>query len=97
MKKYYAYFIYDGMEFVIRFKVDGSLHYDRRYNAFIDRNYYVRSVPEIVCLAAIDKHYSINDKYFSGACFMLTHDEFINFRKKGYQRWMPMHEKILWD
>lgn len=95
MKKYYGYFIYNGEEYVIRFKIDGSLQYDREHKCFKDRDWYVRSIGDVIAMAAIDTN-PVNDKRF-GLAILLDHKRFVEYRSKGIERWTPMCEIIKWD
>lgn len=99
MKKYYAYFIYNDEEYVIRFKIKGSLKRGRLFG-FIDKDGYTRTEADIICLAAFnDNLFNIqaNEPFLAfHACF-LTHDQFVDYRSKGVKRWKPKNEIIFWD
>ena len=99
MKKYYGYFIYDDEEYVIRFKIDGSLTYRRDYpwfGCFVDKEGYVKSAWELIGYAALDGHPS-NDKRFGSFSLLLDHQRFVEERANGIKRWIPKREVILWD
>ena len=95
MKKYYGLFVYRGEEYVIRFKIDGSLKWDSKHHCFEDAQYYVRSAEDMIYYAAIDTHWS-NDKHCGFAC-LISHDEFVRWRSRGIKRWKPKREILLWD
>lgn len=95
MKKYYGYFIYDGMEYVIRFRIKGSLEYDWNKHCFIDKDYYVRASSDMIGYAALGTH-PINDARF-GFAYLLTKSGFIEWRSKGVRRWKPKEPVIIWD
>ena len=96
MKKYYGYFIYQDEEYVIRFKIDGTLKWDAKFRCFIDDHLYVRSSAEVICMAALDSH-PMNNKAFSCA-FLLSHEDFVKERARGVKRWKyPRHEIIVWN
>ena len=96
MKKYYAYFIYNDEEYVIRFKIKGSLVLDTRNRCFIDKNWYVRTVADVICMAAVG-HHPLNDRSFNPICCLLTHNQFMDYRIRGIKRWNPKNEIIFWD
>lgn len=94
MKKYYGYFVYNNKEYVIRFKIDGSLKWSAKDRCFIDDQWYVRSVDDVICMVAF--HTSpMNLKAFSYA-LLLTHQTFINERARGVKRWKPEQEILIW-
>lgn len=94
MKKYYALFVYNEKEYVVRFKIDGSLKYDKKTKCFIDDRYYVRSIADVIAMAALDSH-PMNDKHFGFSC-LLSHDYFVEYRARGIERWTPKREVIEW-
>lgn len=94
-EKYYGYFVYGDKEYVVRFKINGSLEWNQKYRCFEDKHLYVRSADEIICLAALDSH-PINNKRYSYGC-LLTHDGFVEQRARGVKRWSPWNEVINWD
>ena len=94
MKKYYALFVYNEREYVIQFKIDGSLKYDRKTKCFIDDNYYVRSIADVIAMAALDCH-PMNNKHFGFSC-LINHDYFVECRARGVKRWKPKREIIIW-
>lgn len=94
MKKYYGYFVYNNEEYVIRFKIDGSLKWSAKDRCFIDDHWYVRSIADVICMAAFDSN-PMNIKGFGGA-FLLTHQSFINERARGVKRWKSEREIIIW-
>lgn len=95
MKKYYGYFVYNDEEYVIRFKIDGSLRWSEKERCFIDDHWYTRSIAEVICMAALDSH-PINVKAF-GSAFLITHQYFIKQRSRGVKRWNPKREIIIWQ
>ena len=95
MKAYYGCFIYNNKEYVIKFKIAGSLHYSERDRAFIDEKYYVRSVDEVICMAAFDSH-PLNIKGF-GIAYLISWDEYDNKLANGVKRWTYGQEYIKWD
>ena len=95
MKKYYGYFVYNDEEYVIRFKIKGSLIFDEDNRYFIDDKYYIRSTMDVLSLAAFGSHWS-NIKGLSYVCFMITKSDFIEYRSKGVKRWKPDREIIDW-
>ena len=94
MKKYYGYFVYNDEEYVIRFKIDGSLKWSAKDRCFIDDHWYVRSIADAICMAAFDSN-PMNIKGF-GCAFLLTHQDFINERSRGVKRRAPLNETIVW-
>lgn len=94
MKKYYGYFVYNDEEYVIRFKIDGSLRWREKERCFIDDHWYVRSIADVICMAAFDSN-PMNIKGFWCA-FLLTHQDFIKERARGVKRWKPEREIIVW-
>lgn len=96
MKKYYGYFVYDEEEYVIRFKIDGSLKFDSKARCFVDNQYYVRSIDDVITMAAFDDN-STNMKH-RGFHFsmLLKHDAFVRERALGVKRWKPKREIIIW-
>lgn len=94
MKKYYGYFVYDDREYVIRFKIKGSLEWDSKAGCFIDDRWYTWSITEVIAL--VIGHNPISLKAFSCA-FLLTHEEFVEERARGVIRWVPKKEIIDWD
>ena len=95
MKKYYGYFVYDGEEYVIRFKLKGSLQWSERFHCFMDKDWYTRSYSDLICYAALDRH-PLNDKAFECA-YGLSHEGFRQQRARGVKRWNPKIEIIEWD
>ena len=53
MRKYYGYFVYKDEEYVIMFRIDGSLQWSERFHCFMDKNWYVRSYADMICYAAL--------------------------------------------
>ena len=94
MKKYYGYFVYNGEQYVIRFKIKGSLIWSARDKCFIDDQYYVRSSPDMICLAALDSN-PMNERLFRCA-FLIDHDYFVELRARGIKRWRQ-RETIIWN
>lgn len=95
MKKYYGYFVYKDEEYVIMFRIDGSLQWNDKYRCFMDNRWYVRSYADMICYAALDTNPS-NNKSFGFACG-LTHKGFKEERARGVKRWKPQVEVIKWD
>lgn len=93
MKKYYGYFDRNGKEYVVRFKIDGSLRWDEKSRCFIDKDWYVRSYGDLIANVVFDTS-SANLKDF-WACG-LTHKGFIECRARGVKRWIPENEVIRW-
>jgi len=95
MKKYYGYFIYDDEEYVIRFKIGGSLKYKPKQKCFEDRDWYVRAISDVIAMAAIDNH-PINDKRF-GLGILLSQKKYAEYRARGIKKWTPKQKVIIWD
>lgn len=95
MKKYYSIFLYNDETYVIRFKIKGTLEYDKHYRCFIDDKWYVRSVKDVVSMTAFRTH-SQNVEGLSDCCFLITKKEFIEYRSQGVKRWTPKMEVIDW-
>lgn len=93
MKKYYGYFVYDDKEYVIRFKIRG-LKYKAKDKCFEDRDWYVRSIGDVIAMAAIDTH-PINDKRF-GFSMLLTQKQYAVMRSLGVKKWTPKRKIINW-
>lgn len=94
MKKYYAAILYNGKMYVLRFKIKGSLTYDPRCHCFQDKDYYVRSVDDVVALAALDSN-PHNDKYFRFG-YLIPHEQFKFDRSQHIPRWHCKREIIDW-
>lgn len=94
-KKYYAWFVYNNEEYVIRFRIKGSLQWDEKARCFMDKDWYVRTINELVSLAANDINYH-NSRSF-GAVLKISHKYFRELRAKGIKRWTPQREVIVWD
>ena len=95
MKKYYGLLYIKGIPYVIRFRIKGSLAYDEYYRAFIDKDWYVRSVEDIIFLAAFDTN-AMNMNRDHYRAFLISKEEFIRYRIEGIQRWEPMRAVIDW-
>lgn len=95
MKKYYARFLYNGEEYVIRFKIKGSLKFDLKQRCFIDKDYYIRSIDDIISMAALYTS-PLNCKAFQGG-YLLKHQQFVEARSSGIKRWKPAVEIINWS
>ena len=95
MKKYYGYMVYGDNEYVIRFKIDGSLHWKPSEKAFVDKDWYVRSAEDIIYLAACDGNPINNTRFHYG--MLISHDYFVELRAEGITRWKPLREIIKWD
>lgn len=94
-KKYYAWFYSGENEYVIRFKIKGSLQWDPRARCFVDKDWYTRGIDDVVCYAVYDNN-ATNVKSFGGA-MLLTHEQFVEMRARGYKRLVPMCEVLVWD
>jgi hypothetical protein len=95
MKKYYAWFIYNNEEYVIRFRIKGSLQWDEKERCFMDKDWYVRTIKDLVSLAGFDTSYP-NNKHLRLA-LKITHNYFRELRAKGVKRWTPKRETIICD
>lgn len=94
-KKYYAWFIYGEKEYVMRFRIEGSLQWDSKGRCFVDKDWYVRSFEDMVSYAAFDTHpTNLPHRLF---CLKITHDEFKKQRSNGIPRLEPWNETIKWD
>ena len=94
-KKYYAWFTYNDEEYVMRFRIEGSLRWDDKAHCFEDQYYYVRSFGDMVSYAAFDTHpMNLRHRFF---CLKITHKEFVRNRSQGVQRKEPLVETIKWD
>lgn len=97
MKKYYGYFVYDGEEYVTRFKIDGSLQWNAKAGCFEDKDWYVRSAADVIALAVFDSNPTNLRNHFSCG-LLLSHDYFVNERARGVKRWKHLcNEIIKWD
>lgn len=94
MKKYYGMFVYDGKEYVIRFKIANNFTYSEQVKCFVNRHYYVRTVADVI-LRAVESAYSISERLF-GFASLLSYDDFVKWRKHGVDEWMPGTEIIIW-
>lgn len=91
-KKYYARFHYNyGNEYVVMFKIHGSLMWDKRHDCFIDKDIYVRSIEEVLSMA-LDRS-SVD---FQLAC-LIDHKSFVELRAHGVKRWPGLATTIIWD
>ena len=95
MKKYYGFFIYGDKEYVVRFKIDGSLKWDTKFGCFEDKDFYVRSFEDMVAYVLFNTS-PVNIKIHFWA-LKITHQEFIKQRAHGVKRWVPENEIIKWD
>ena len=95
MKKYYGYFVYKDEEYVIMFRIDGSLQWSERFHCFMDKDWYMRSFEDMICYAALDNH-PLNVREFKSA-YGLTHEGFRQLRAHGVKRWNPKRKIIEWD
>lgn len=98
MKKYYGYFSLDGKEYVIRFKIKGSLQYDPKYGCFTDKDWYVRGIDDVVAMAAGLPH-PMNMMHRNFWAFLIDHNTFVEYRTRGYERWVceGLTPIINWD
>ena len=94
-KKYYAWFVYNDEEYVIRFWIKGSLQWDEKARCFMDKDWYVRTIEELVSLAAFDTSYHNNKRL--GFVLKISHKYFRELRAEGIKRWTPNREVIVWD
>lgn len=96
MRKYYGYFIFDEHEYVIRFKIDGSLrwHGGGYGSCFMDDEMYVRSAKDVILLAALRTN-SMNCKHCTCA-YLISHDDFRRYRAQGIKRFEPWNPIIHW-
>lgn len=91
-KKYYAWFHYNhGNEYVVMFKIHGSLMLDKRCDCFIDKDIYVRSIEQVLAMA-LDRC-SLD---FQAAC-LIDHERFTELRSRGVERWPGEVTTIMWD
>lgn len=96
MKKYYGYFVYNEEEYVVRFKIDGSLKFDSKARCFVDNQYYVRSIADVIAMAAFDDNSTnMSHRGFGFSC-LISHDYFVEYRTRGVKRWKPKREIIIW-
>ena len=95
IKKYYGYFVYNGEEYVILFRIKGSLQWDPKAGCFEDKDLYVRSADDMICYAALDRNRA-NVKAFSFG-MLLSHERFKQERARGVKRWTPWVPIIKWD
>ena len=94
---YYGYFTLDDKEYVIRFKVKGSLQWDDRYHCFKDKDWYVRTYEQLIAHAAgIRDEYNLrlNGRFWA---IGLTKEGFIDQRARGVPRWNKGTPIIKWD
>lgn len=96
-RKYYAYFWLkdDPNDYVMLFRIKGSLQWDSKHRCFEDKDYYVRSIDDMVCYAALDSH-PLNSKRYGGA-FLISHLTFKEYRSRGIARFEPRRPIIEWD
>lgn len=95
MKKYYGYFVYNDEEYVIRFKIDGSLVWSDEYHCFKDDRWYCYSYRDMISYAAFDTHES-NVRQLGFTCGLRTRKAFNEQRARGVKRWKPKQEIIKW-
>ena len=93
MKKYYAYFMSDRMERVVRFKVKGSLMYDRRSRCFIDKHYYTRTTEDLVKWVLRNNDWASNVDW----AVLIDHKTFAEYRAYDIPRVALDNEVIEWD
>ena len=93
MKKYYAYFMSNDAEHVIRFKVKGSLRYDRLSRCFIDKHYYTRTTEDLVKWALHNNDWAFNVKW----AVLIDHKTFAEYRAYDIPRVALDNEVIEWD
>lgn len=96
-RKYYACFWLkdDPNYYVMLFRIKGSLRFDIKYHCFEDKDYYVRSIDDVVCYAALDSHPSNSKRY--GGAFLINHSIFKEYRSRGVKRFEPRRPVIEWD
>lgn len=93
MKKYYGYFRFDDQEYVIRFRINGSLQWDDRFHCFKDKDWYCRSYEELICSAVYNTHpINLGDRF---SAMGLSHKGFVDARAHGYKRYPDVI--IDWD
>lgn len=95
MKKYYGFLVYGDKEFVVRFKIDGSLKWNTKCGCFVDKDLYVRSFEDIVAHVLFNTS-PVNIKTYFWSV-KISHQEFIKQRAYGVTRWIPKNEIIKWD
>ena len=95
MKKYYAYFTRqdNGQEYVVRFKIKGSLRYDYKGRCFVDKDYYVRSVIDVVNILLQRNKLGFKTDF----ALILDHNYFVECRASGTERFEVDNEVIKWD
>ena len=77
MEKYYGMFVYDGKEYVIRFKIANDFTYNEQVKCFVNRRYYVRTIADVI-LRAAKSTYSIDERLFwFGFASILSYDDII--------------------
>ena len=94
MRKYYASFIYNDKEYVIRFK-SKKFQYDPRAicRCFIYDNYYVRSVDDMIKWAAFGSSGSNIKQDIMG--WLIDHKTFVEARANGVERWNAQCEVLI--
>ena len=94
MKQYYAYYVYNNVDYIIKFKISGSLVYRPKLDCFMDDEYYVRSIDDVVAMAAFDNH-RLNIKGFSFGV-LISREEFERYRSEGVYVKKPENRIIQW-
>ena len=89
MKKYYASFIFNDKEYVIQFK-SKRFQYESSplCRWFIDNNYYVRTVDEMIKWAAFGNSGAYLNQNIMG--WLIDHKTFVEARAAGVERWEPV-------
>ena len=98
MEEYYAYYVYNNVACIINFKISGSLVYHPKLDCFMDDEYYVKSVDDVIAMAAFGNR----RPYIKGYCFkysfgvLISREEFERYRSEGVYVKKPENRIIEW-
>ena len=93
MKNYYGWFIYNDTEYVIHFKIKGSLRWHNKHRCFQDSQWYVRTFEELLWYAAFDRSPQNSSEV---CCCRITYKQFNEYLKNGIKNWKPERKIIVW-
>ena len=94
IKEYYAYYVCNHNAYIINFKISGSLVYHPKMGCFMDDEYYVRSIDDVIAMAAFGTH-RLNIKGFSFGV-LISREEFERYLSEGVYMQKPENKIIQW-
>ena len=94
MEEYYAYYVYNNVDYITNFKISGSLVYSPKLGCFVDEEYYTRSMDDVIAMAVFSNH-RLNIKGFSFGV-LISREEFERYRSEGVYVKKPENKIIQW-